>query len=228
MLYITITLGSFLLVLGTLLPILNPLYVTPVFWSMTTGASKEVRRLIARKVGVYSFFILFISTLFGNLFLKMFGISIPIVQVAGGLIVVHAGWKLLNAEDPDSGHHEKLADDFNLDKAKANSFYPLTFPLTAGPGSIAAAITVGASLKGSSGSSEQIFSVLGITLACFTIGFLLYMANRFAVTIMTKMGRTGMAVVMRLIAFLLICIGIQIMWNGIFQLMMTLPFFTRA
>ncbi|CAM5215169.1 hypothetical protein OURE66S_00955 [Oligella ureolytica] len=57
----------------------------------------------------------------------MFGISIPIVQVAGGLIVVHAGWRLLNAEDPDSGHHEKLADDFNIEKAKANSFYPLTF-----------------------------------------------------------------------------------------------------
>lgn len=228
MLYLTITLGSFLLVLGTLLPILNPLYVTPVFWSMTTGASKEVRRLIARKVGTYCFFILLFSTLFGNLFLKMFGISIPIVQVAGGLIVVHAGWKLLNAEDPDSGHHEKLADDFNLDKAKANSFYPLTFPLTAGPGSIAAAITVGASLKGSSGSGEQFFAVLGITLGCFTIGFLLYMANRFAVRIMTKMGRTGMAVVMRLIAFLLICIGIQIMWNGAFQLLMSLSFSARA
>lgn len=228
MLYFTITLGSFLLVLGTLLPILNPLYVTPVFWSMTTGASKDVRRLIARKVGIYCFFILLISTLFGNVFLKMFGISIPIVQLAGGLIVVHAGWKLLNAEDPDSGHHEKLADDFNLDKAKANSFYPLTFPLTAGPGSIAAAITVGASLKGGSGSPEQIFAVVGITLGCFTIGFLLYMANRFAVRIMTKMGRTGMAVVMRLIAFLLICIGIQIMWNGIFQLLMTLPFSARA
>lgn len=228
MLYLTITLGSFLLVLGTLLPILNPLYVTPVFWSMTAGTTKEVRRLIARKVGIYSFFILLISTLFGNLFLKMFGISIPIVQLAGGLIVVHAGWKLLNAEDPDSGHHEKLADDFNLDKVKANSFYPLTFPLTAGPGSIAAAITVGASLKGGNGSTEQIFGVLGITLGCFTIGFLLYLANRFAVRIMTKMGRSGMAVVMRLIAFLLICIGIQIMWNGIFELIMSVQLSMRV
>ena len=221
MLHIAITLSSFLLVVGTLLPILNPLYVTPVFWSMTSGASKEIRRYIARKVGVYCFFILLISTLFGNLFLKMFGISIPIVQVAGGLIVVHAGWKLLNAEDPDSGHHEKLADDFNTEKAKANIFYPLTFPLTAGPGSIAAAITVGASLQGSSGSG-QFFSAVGIILGCFLIGFLLYMSNRFAVKIMTKMGQTGMAVVMRLIAFLLICIGIQIMWNGIFELIMGL------
>ncbi|MDK6203405.1 antibiotic resistance protein [Oligella sp. HMSC05A10] len=230
MLYFTITIGSFLLVLGTLLPILNPLYVTPVFWTMTAGATKELRRLIARKVGIYSFVILLISALFGNVFLKMFGITIPIVQLAGGLIVVHAGWKLLNAEDPDSGHHEKLADDFNIDKVKmkASTFYPLTFPLTAGPGSIAAAITVGASLKGSSGSTEQVFAVFGIILGCFTIGFLLYMANRFAVRIMTKMGQTGMAVVMRLVAFLLICIGIQIMWNGLFQLIVSIPFVSRA
>lgn len=217
MLYLTLSLGSFLLVLGTLLPILNPLSVTPIFWSMTAGASKEVRRLIARKVGIYCFFILLLSTLFGNFLLKMFGISIPIVQVAGGLVVVHAGWKLLNAEDPDSGHHESLAEDYTIEKAKANAFYPLTFPLTAGPGSIAAAITVGASLK-SGANDEQFFSVLGITLGCFMIGFLLYMSNRFAVKIMTKMGETGMAVVMRLIAFVLICIGIQIMWNGIFAL----------
>ena len=143
------------------------------------------------------------------------------------MIVVHAGWKLLNAEDPDSGHHEKLADDFNIEKAKANSFYPLTFPLTAGPGSIAAAITVGASLqRGVNG--EQFFSVIGITLGCFLIGFLLYMSNRFAVKIMTKMGQTGMAVVMRLIAFLLICIGIQIMWNGIVELVISLRFSAQA
>ena len=81
MLYFTITIGSFLLVLGTLLPILNPLYVTPVFWTMTAGATKELRRLIARKVGIYSFVILLISALFGNVFLKMFGITIPIVQL---------------------------------------------------------------------------------------------------------------------------------------------------
>ncbi|SUA51353.1 inner membrane protein [Oligella ureolytica] len=227
MIYIAATLSSFLLVLGTLLPILNPLYVTPIFWSMTAGASKEGRRIIARKVGIYVFCILLVSTLFGNLFLKMFGISIPIVQLAGGMIVVHAGWKLLNAEDPDSGHHEKLADDFNIEKAKANSFYPLTFPLTAGPGSIAAAITVGASLQGGV-NGEQFFSVIGITLGCFLIGFLLYMSNRFAVKIMTKMGQTGMAVVMRLIAFLLICIGIQIMWNGIVELVISLRFSAHA
>ena len=126
--YFAITVGSFLLVLGTLLPIINPLYVTPVFWSMTEGSTKEVRRIIARKVGFNSFVILLVSTIFGNLVLKMLGISIPIVQLAGGLIVVHAGWKLLNAEDPDSSHHQRLADDFSLDKIKANSFYPLTFP----------------------------------------------------------------------------------------------------
>ncbi len=226
MIYIATMLSSFLLVLGTLLPILNPLYVTPIFWSMTTGTSKEVRRFIARKVGIYVFVVLLVSTLFGNLFLKMFGISIPIVQLAGGLIVVHAGWKLLNAEDPDSGHHEKLADDFSIEKAKANIFYPLTFPLTAGPGSIAAAITVGASLQ-TGANSEQLFSVMGITIGCFLIGFLLYLSNRFAVKIMTKMGQTGMAVVMRLIAFLLICIGIQIMWNGIFELVMNLRLSTQ-
>lgn len=223
MTFLAITLGSFFFVLATLLPIINPLYATPAFWTMTAGASKEVRRVLARKIGIYSFFVLFFSALLGNIVLRMLGISIPIVQLGGGLIVVNAGWKLLSSEDPDSGASDAddLSSSYTLEKAKANSFYPLTFPITAGPGSIAAAITVGASL-GTSSNGYELFSLLGIILGCMTIGFILYLSNRFAVTIMAKISQTAMNVMMRLVAFLLICIGIQIMWDGLFDLLMTL------
>lgn len=223
MTYLLYTLGSFLLVLATLLPIINPLYATPVFWSMTAGATKEARKIIARKVAIYCFFILILSTLFGNLVLQLFGISLPIIQVSGGFIVIYSGWRLLHAEDPDSGQHEQLYDNFDIEKAKANTFYPLTFPLTCGPGTIAAAITVGVTLPTNFGMAQS-FSVLGITLGCMTIGGIIYLANRSAVLLMAKISRTGMNVAMRLIAFILLSIGVQITWNGIYDLLLTLPF----
>ena len=128
---------SFLLALAGVLPILNPPASAPVFVNLTRELDPARRRALATRIG-------------RNVVLDFFGVSIPIVRVAGGLIVAFTAWNMLyaphaaNADNADNAEMaRKLVDD---DHVRIQAFYPMTFPLTCGPGSISAAITVGAAL----------------------------------------------------------------------------------
>jgi multiple antibiotic resistance protein len=134
---------SILLILSALFPIVNPLGGSPVFLALTHDYPREVRRALAWKVAINSFVLLVASFLVGTHILRFFGISIPVVQVGGGLIVIANGWALLKRNDePDraSPTHKTV----NPTDIFRSAFYPLTMPLTVGPGSISVAITLGA------------------------------------------------------------------------------------
>ena len=127
--------------LGALLPIVNPLGSAPIFLSMTSWAPTEVRQVLASRIAVNAFVLVLASIFFGSYILGLFGISLPIVQIGGGLLVAAAGWRLL------SPGAEKLSDGgtaWSAEQVIERAFYPLTFPLTVGPGSISVAITLGA------------------------------------------------------------------------------------
>ena len=132
-----------LLVIGALFPIVNPLGSAPIFLALTTGFTDEAYALLARKIALNGFALLAASILVGTNIMAFFGISLPVVQVGGGMVVIAGGWSLLNRKDDA---------DAGLDAHKSTSpaeisrraFYPLTLPLTVGPGSISVAITVGA------------------------------------------------------------------------------------
>ncbi|MGC1617261.1 MAG: MarC family protein, partial [Candidatus Acidiferrum sp.] len=135
---------STLLILSALFPIVNPLGGSPIFLTLTREYSARERRALSWRVGVNSFILLVSSCLIGTHILSFFGISLPVVQVGGGLIVISTGWAMLNSSDNDDDDREgkvrrKVArrDEFK------NAFYPLTLPLTVGPGSISVAITLG-------------------------------------------------------------------------------------
>jgi multiple antibiotic resistance protein len=127
-------LNIFLLELAAIFPVVNPPGSALVFLGMTSNATHEVRRLIAWRVARNAFFVLVGSLSLGALILRFYGISIPVLRVAGGFIVAVAGWKLLTEgsqkelEATADGHHHQ-------------AFYPLTLPLTTGPGSIAVVIS---------------------------------------------------------------------------------------
>ncbi|MDY0272239.1 MAG: MarC family protein [Advenella sp.] len=212
---------SFLFVVGTLLPIVNPPAVTPIFWAMTSGASNSTRALLAKRIAINVLIMLIFATVAGNVILSFFGISLPIVSVAGGLLVVASAWQLLNAKDNDTVHAEKLAEQFTLEKVKAHAFFPLTFPITCGPGSIAAAITVGATLQSAS-PTDSLLNLTGTLTGIIVVAVVVYLCLRYAAQFLYKLGSTGTAVFMRLSAFILFCIGVQIVWNGAYELIMSL------
>jgi multiple antibiotic resistance protein len=196
-----------LLVVAALLPIVNPLGAAPVFLAMTPNADSATRARIARKVAVNGFVLLLASLFLGNLLLEFFGVSIPAVQLAGGLIVCRIAWTMLGEPDTVAA---VTAGTIDADEAKA--FYPFTLPLTVGPGAIAVAITLGANFPSTVQPflADAIASVAGALIVCVTI-FLCY---RYAQRLGDALGRNGTAVLMRVSAFVLFCIGVQITWNG--------------
>src|SRR3982751_2229961 len=132
---------SCLVVLTALFPIVNPLGNTPIFLSLTPGYSSDARTILSRKIALNSFWLLTGSMLIGSHILAFFGISIPIVQVGGGLVVISAGWSVLQGQSEPTEIPSKK--NITQQDIANRAFYPLTLPLTVGPGSISVALTLG-------------------------------------------------------------------------------------
>ena len=204
-------------VVAALLPILNPPGAAPVFLALTQGATPEVRAVLARRIALNVFFMLIVAMFVGSFVLEFFGISLPVVRVAGGLLVCSTAWHLLTAPDPqDTGDAALTAQSLTFDALSQRAFYPLTFPLTCGPGSIAVAITLGANLQSSKiALLHMTTAALGILLLAVTV----FVCLRYAERILRPLGKTGTTVFLRLMAFVLLCIGVEILWGGLSSLL---------
>lgn len=204
-------LKSCLLVLTALFPIVNPLGNTPIFLSLTPGYSSGSRVILSRKIALNSFWLLTGSMLIGSHILDFFGLSIPVVQVGGGLVVMSTGWTLLRREEDQAKSTQEKKILSSQDIAN-RAFYPLTLPLTVGPGSISVAITLGADQAPHRSSLVRLVAaVIGPALVAFSI----FLSYRFAERLASFLGETAMNVIVRLTSFILLCIGVQIVWNGV-------------
>jgi multiple antibiotic resistance protein len=209
---------SFLFVFAALLPILNPAATAPIFLGLTEGASQATRAALARRIAGNMVMLLMGSMLVGSYVLEFFGISLPIVRVGGGLIVASMAWRLLHTSSPTQDSRTELAEAFTPEMARRQAFYPLTFPISCGPGSIAAAITVGVSLADAR-LSISLARMGGAVLSLVAIGVLLYLAFRYAQKLLKPLGEAGTVVFLRLSAFILLCLGVQIVWDGASELL---------
>jgi multiple antibiotic resistance protein len=200
--------NAFLLVYAGLFPIVNPVGVAPIFLGLTRECTEQERNTLALRVALASFALLLGSMFVGSYVLEFFGITLPIVRVAGGLVVAAAGWKLLQAENyagGDRAGHRAVAP--------SDAFYPLTMPITVGPGSMAVAITLGSQRPPESLAEIALLAgaaVVGLIAIAATI----YVCYRFAEGTVGALGERGTNVLVRLSAFILLCIGIDILWSG--------------
>ena len=209
---------SCLVVLTALFPIVDPLGNIPIFLGLTTGYTSCDRTVLSRKIALNSLWLLIGSMLIGSHILKFFGISIPVVQIGGGLVVMWTGWTLLQ-QDPEQEQaraQKKVTSQDISDRA----FYPLTLPLTVGPGSISVALTLGASQAiHENGWIRLLAAIIGPALVVITI----YLSYRFAERLARLLGQTAMNVIVRLASFILLCIGVQIFTHGIHDLIVQYP-----
>jgi len=196
-----------------LFPVLNPLGCAFIILAMCRGVPEPLYNQLCRRIAINTFILLFVILFVGTYILAFFGITIPIVQIGGGSVVAYIGWRLLNqSSDTTSGSTDTFA---NMKKNALDfAFYPMTMPLTAGPGCMAVTLTISAhettrqslhtTLIGQAGA------VMGILLASITI----YFCYRYAEKITHRLGENGTRVIVRLSAFLNFCIGLQITWHG--------------
>jgi len=209
-----------LMIVGALFPIVNSPENLPVFLSLTSDLTSGSRAVLARKIAIYGFGLLVVSVLIGTHILSFFGISLPVVQVGGGFVVMAAGWKLLNGPDDDGSAPVAPAKPPKASYLARRAFYPLTLPLTVGPGSISVAIAVGASRPPANAARWTLF--VAALLGCAFLAATIYLTYRFAEPIGRILGDTAMNIIIRLSSFILLCIGVQIAWNGVSALLRTI------
>jgi len=204
--------AAFALTFAGLFPIVNPLESAPFFLALTKSLPTSERSALARRVAINGFVLLLGSMALGPWLLEFFGIQLPVVRIAGGLVVTALGWKLLT-QDQWSDH---TGTELNQDSAEPiGAFYPLTMPLTVGPGSMSVAITIG-SRKPDSAFDLADFALhaAGALVGLVAIALSIYVAYRFAANVAKVLGASGVDVLVRLSAFILMCIGIEIIWQG--------------
>ncbi len=205
-------LSAFLLTFAGLFPIVNPFEAAPFFLGLTAGMPSDERTMLARKAAVNGCLLLLGSMVLGPWLLEFFGIELPVVRIAGGLVVTALGWKLLSQEswsDHGSGGVQPGG------ARKVGSFYPLTMPLTVGPGSMSVAITIGSRNPDTDIHLTALaLHAIGALLGILAIALTIYIAYRFAEKFARLLGATGLEVMVRLSAFILMCIGIEIIWTG--------------
>lgn len=210
---------SLFLILSALFPIVDPLGGSPIFLAMTREYSPGTRRALSFRIAINSFFLLVGSYFIGTHILSFFGISLPVVQVGGGLVVISTGWALLKQGDDDDPKNAakkmKPPDPFH------NAFYPLTLPLTVGPGSISVAITLGANAPHHQGLN--LLGILTALVGSVLLAASIFLCYGFSDRLGRALGKTGMTVIMQLTSFLLVCIGVQILWNGASALLASIP-----
>ena len=204
-------LQNFLLAGTALFSIVNPMGGALIFAQVTGGRTHAERLKLARRIALYSAIVMLTALWLGAYLLAFFGITIAALRIAGGLVVAATGWKLLSA--PEQNEDRKQAQADGARTADDVAFFPLTMPLTTGPGTISVAIALGANRPGD-GAALASF-VIGVSLAAAAISVAIWLAYSWADWITDLLGHGGVRVIGRLAAFILLCVGVQITVSGV-------------
>ncbi len=203
-------LSSWLFGFSTLISIINPFGIAFVFHDMTRWLTARERARLARQIGINSFIVIVAAMFLGSRVLSFFGISLEALRIGGGLAVAASGWTMLRAE-PEAKEAPKAMDTAPIERM---AFFPLTLPLTTGPGTIAASIALGAERSAAS-QGVLLVSALSALLVAASVGACIWLAYAYAEAIARRIGPQGTLVATKLTAFLLLCIGVQIMLIGV-------------
>lgn len=210
---------SFFIAFGALLPLINPLGSALVFTGLVGEAPSSAYRSLARGIAINNVVFLGVFELLGATILNFFGLSLPTVQLAGGIVIAAMGWSVLNERDAAASSRNKkeeteVRDESHLLDLEHKVFYPFTFPITSGPGTLVALLTLTARISEPT-VARNVLSHLGIFLAIVIISLMVYFSYAYSPKITSKVPPSTAHGILRVVAFILMCIGVQIAWNGL-------------
>ena len=216
---------AFLISFSVLLPLINPLGSALVFLGLVGDAPPKVLHSLARRIAINNIVFLAVFELLGATILNFFGISLPIVQLSGGMVVAAMGWGVLNEPSAGAGSRDKEEEtgqtgEPDTSHLEESAFYPFTFPITSGPGTLVALLTVTAHISDKN-LTHDILAHVGVFLAVVALSILCYFCYAYAPYITRKISPSTAHGILRIIAFILLCIGVQIAWNGLSALLAT-------
>jgi multiple antibiotic resistance protein len=202
---------AFLLGFPALFSIVNPISGAFIFRGITAGRPPEIRARLARLVATNSLGVMMVALWAGSYVLAFFGITLAALQVAGGLVVAVSGWRLLNA--PDEHEDRTPEQTASAEGVEDIALFPLTIPLTTGPGTMSVAVALGAGHPKLFAGLGWFF--LGMTAAAVAMTGTIWVTYAYADRLTRMMGPTGTRTITRISAFLLLCIGVQILITGV-------------
>ncbi len=205
--------ASFLIAFPALFSIVNPLGGALIYSQVTSERSHDERVALAWRIATYSTVVMLVSLWAGAALMSFFGISIEALRVAGGLVVAAQAWAMLTAPDQNADRKQEQASPARQQRSDI-AFFPLTIPFTTGPGTISVAIALSASRPGV-GFVERIPFFAGATLAALAVALSVGFAYAAADRVVALLGEARARVLTRLAAFLLLCIGVQILLTGV-------------
>jgi multiple antibiotic resistance protein len=213
----------FALGFSALLPLINPLGSALVFLGLVGRAPIDTYRSLARRIAINTVIFLAVIELVGSSLLGFFGISLPIMQVSGGIVIAMIGWSLLNQKDSAPSPEKTEAavpavTQYEIDSLKEKAFYPFTFPITAGPGCIVVMLTLTVHAR-QRALADTILSYVGLFIAAIVLSGSIYLCYAYAPKIARSVSPSTAHGILRVVAFILLCIGVQIAWNGISDLL---------
>lgn len=203
-----------------LFPVVNPIGTAFVVMPYFAHLDDAGKRRAVRKIALYAFCVCIVALLAGQWILKLFGLSVPVVQVAGGIMICKIGWEFLSSDkDEDDGEDAEAAGGPALPARRRNGiddklFYPITFPVTTGAGTLSVLFTLSAQ-----GADDRLGEylintgaiVLAIALMCVLV-YVFYLNTR---RIVRFLGSHGQRIFNRVVAFFIFCVGLQIAAGGL-------------
>ncbi len=215
----------FALGFSALLPLINPLGSALVFLGLVGNAPIGIYRGLARRIAINTTIFLAIIELVGSSLLTFFGISLPIMQVSGGIVIAMIGWGLLNQKDSAPSVDKTEAAEpavtaYQIDTLSEKAFYPYTFPITAGPGCIVVMLTLSVHATQRT-IPDTVLAYVGLFIASVVLSASVYFCYAYAPKIARTVSPSTAHGILRVIAFILFCIGVQIAWNGASDLLKT-------
>ncbi len=211
--------STFLFAFASFFPVLNPFGGAMFFLALTPNIDDETRKMMVNRIVFFSAIILMISLFAGHLILSFFGISLAVLRIGGSFVLMSAGWKALNeAPSMDDMENAVLEAPKSRKKLLSMAFYPITLPLTMGPGMIAVSTAIGTGTLG-----QGIEALIGCLLAAIASLATIYVCYRWCDRVSKAVGHTGADALSRVFAFILLCIGIAIFWQGFSELWLSLP-----
>ena len=198
----------------SLFPVVNPIGSAFIVDPLLGDLSFAERKRVSKKVALYSLAICTVSAVIGSWILKLFGLSIPIVQLAGGIMICQMGWKLLTSDDQVKGEKESARPDRRPGDIDNILFYPISFPMTTGAGTISVILTLAAHEE-EQNILSHLLNLSALVLAIVLICLIIYVCYANTARLIHRLGPRGEQIVNRLSAFIVFCIGMQIAWSGV-------------
>ena len=199
-----------------LFPVANPVGTGFIINGFLSGLDRSERRSIVRRIAVNYLLIGIGSLAIGHFVLSLFGLSLPIVQLGGGLLICKTALQWLGDSDAATGSApDKPVDPISVRNLESRVFYPITFPISIGPGSISVIFTLMASVNIKDGLGKIIINYAVIAFVIFLMCLILYVILSQGQKITKKVGVTGTMIINKMVAFFTFCVGIQIIAEGV-------------